>query len=258
LKNYLESEHYKILRQVFVHLIASREERYITSQYTSVYTGFECLVNGLAEYHEDAQLLKNNEHKRIVRKLKPVIDSQITNEDVAQNVKDKLGELRRRAFKDKLKRLIGRYKLEINNLWPCHLDPLEELYALVNRRNIYLHQGFMENVRVYAQDRNRLQLLLELWILKLLDCPNQSINHDWSRYMEFDNSEYDRSKVSQISKTQVEALKKKVKEVATLASQHHLAIYSKLHNHFKVARYTQIPQKSYSTVFDFLDEIAKA
>ena len=47
---------------------------------------------------------------------------------------------------------------------------------LIRRRNTYIHQGRIDDYGVHYVDLYRIQNLIELWILKLLDYPDTAIN----------------------------------------------------------------------------------
>jgi len=89
---------------------------------------------------------------------------------------DKLPELQRRSIRAQINLQLQKYQIDLETLWPQSTDTQEDLRLLVNRRNTYLHQGKMEDVGKYLQDIERLQVLLEAFILRVLECPDNCIN----------------------------------------------------------------------------------
>lgn len=138
LKNYESSPNYGTIHQAMIHLLVSHERAYIENRYTSAYTALECLVYGLG--------------------------------------REKTASFRRRSFPDRLGALLKEHNLDVIKLWPPNSDLSGELKSLARRRNVYFHEGKMEDHRVYLLDLNRIQNLIEIWILRLLDCPDEASN----------------------------------------------------------------------------------
>jgi hypothetical protein len=176
LDSYVSSSHYDTIRQTIVYLLVSCERAYIENEYTSVYIAFECLVYGLGKEHSKDLLLRSNQFKKLAKKLREVVRDSVQDEETVQRIIKKLPELRRCPFIDQLSDLLEEYDLDIAALWPPGIDVEEELRSLIKRRNVYLHQGRMEDVEAYVFDLDRLRSLVELWILKLLNCPDEALN----------------------------------------------------------------------------------
>jgi len=177
LLNHFESSPYRsTIHQAIVHLLVASERVYMANQYTSVYTAFECLVHSLAKRCAVDTLMGNSRFKKLSRRLRKVIRCSVQDGNAAEGVIKKLPELRRRVFGDQLSRLLDKCSLDIAKLWPPGVDVGEEIKGLIKRRNIYLHQGSMEDSDAYVYDLDRLRSLVELWILKLLGCPEEAVN----------------------------------------------------------------------------------
>ena len=68
-------------------------------------------------------------------------------------------------------KLLGKDKVAAERFWPSGADIEQELKDLLNRRNDFIHKGIFPSDEDYKNDTYRLQHLLELWVLRLLDCP---------------------------------------------------------------------------------------
>jgi hypothetical protein len=92
----------------------------------------------------------------------------------AEGVIKKLGELKRPAIKDRLNQLLQTYDLDKIKLKQSRTEISFELQSILSRRNTYIHTGAMDIVQ-HSLDLYLLQELIELWLLKLLDCPSSAI-----------------------------------------------------------------------------------
>lgn len=176
LTNYESSEHYSTLRQVMTHLLVSHERAYIENQYASAYTALECLVYGLDNDNNVGYLLGSNPFKKLSKKVRELIREEIPEDNVVEGINKKIPELRRRTFLEQLLIQAGKHGVDLTKLWPPGTDVEKELHALVKRRNVYIHQGKTEDSKIVLFDLNRIQNLVELWILKILGCPDKAIN----------------------------------------------------------------------------------
>lgn len=164
---------------VIVHLMMSHEDVYFENRYISAFTALESLVNILAEENRVYSILDDESFRSLKRELAGVIKKTIPGKgkkEIRAALYSKLMELSRRAFIEKLLVLKDRYGLQLDELWPAECDIDCELDRLVKRRNRYLHQGIMDNFEAYFYDLNRIQNIVELWILKLLHVPEQAVN----------------------------------------------------------------------------------
>lgn len=123
-------------------------------------------------------ILPSSDFKKLTRKLKSVIEKEIDDEDLQSGIINKLGELNRRSILDRLLKYIEKYKVPVEKLWKTGTDVKSELRKIIKRRNLYIHQGLIEDIEQYYDDSLRLRTLVELWILRLLDCPEDSINQN--------------------------------------------------------------------------------
>lgn len=176
LVNYEKSQYHDIIRQAIIHLLASHERAYLENQYVSAFTALECLVFGLGESNKINDILGANRFKKLSKKLRQLVRSEITDEMVAEDVIKKLPELKRRAFLDRVFMLIQKYDPDLKKLWPPDADIKMEMKRAIGRRNNFFHQGKIDDYDLLMYDLNRLQNLVELLILKVLDCPDEILN----------------------------------------------------------------------------------
>ena len=123
-------------------------------------------------------LIGKSPFQRIKRKVKEVLESELSSTELIEGVSKKIPELQRRSFIDQIFRQLERYQINLDMLWPNSNNEEigESLSALVKRRNVYLHQGRMEETENYSEDILRIQYLLEIWILRILDCSIDSVS----------------------------------------------------------------------------------
>ncbi|MCP4372222.1 MAG: hypothetical protein GY797_29500 [Deltaproteobacteria bacterium] len=157
-------------------LLVSHERAYLENQYVSAFTALECLVFGLSKGNQVNDILGANRFKKLSKKLRQLIRDEIQDETVAEDVIKKLPELKRRAFFDRLLILVQNYDLDLRKLWPPETDVEVELKRAIGRRNNFFHQGKVDDYDLLIYDLNRLQNLVELLILRILDCPVDILN----------------------------------------------------------------------------------
>lgn len=164
---------------IITHLMVSHEDVYLQNRYVSAFTALESLVNILAEDNQLYSILDDDSFKGLMQKLKTTVKETLPgkgNKNLRASLYSKLLELSRRALIEKLILLKDQYELQLSALWPEGSDIDFELDRLVKRRNNYLHQGTMDNPEAYLYDLNRIQNIVELWILRLLDVPQDAVN----------------------------------------------------------------------------------
>lgn len=184
LTNYEASPFHNTIRRAMINLLMSHERGYLEAQLGSIYAALEGLVDGLGENGRVTYLLGSSRFGKLAKKLREFIRDEIEDQGIAEGIIKKLPELRRRAFLDRLLKLIEKWDLDVTRLWPPGVDIPFELQQLIRRRDIYIHQGKMDDLNQYLFDFNRLQNLVELWILKLLDCPDTAVNpHALGRFV---------------------------------------------------------------------------
>lgn len=168
-----------VLDDIIIHLMMSHEDIYFENRYVSAFTALESLVNVLANENQLYAILDEASLGNLMKSLKNTVKEVMpgqSNIEIRASLYSKLLELGRRAFTEKLLLLKDRYGLQLNDLWPEGSDIDFELDRMVKRRNSYLHQGVIGNFEAYFYDLNRIQNIVELWILKLLGLPRDAVN----------------------------------------------------------------------------------
>lgn len=160
------------LKTVIYHLLMSHEQGYIESRYTNAYTALECLVSNLAREEGLDTILSDVQFAQLKQEVEDnVIRTQFAGEEnrkIRAALYRKVRELQRRAFSDTLLLLMDEYKVDISRLWPPNTNVGEAIKNIVSRRNRYIHEGRIVSGQILIYDLNRIQNLVELWVLKLL------------------------------------------------------------------------------------------
>jgi hypothetical protein len=149
---------------------------YIEPRIGIIYSALDGFMNGLDTDNQVAYQLGSSRFDKLSKKLRRLIREEVDEQEIADGIIKKLPELRRRSFVERLLMLIERYDLNVTKLWPPGADIASELQALVRRRNVYVHQGKIEDYGPYLLDLYRILNLIELWILKLLEYPDAALN----------------------------------------------------------------------------------
>lgn len=136
------------------------------------------MVAGLSSNgdEEAGNALSSKEFRELRKKLEVFIKDNISGEDAREGIIKKLGELNRRPILDRLLFLLRKYDVPVGKIWTSNTDVETELGKIIRRRNLYIHQGRIDDFKQYYDDYSKLRILVELWILRLLDCPDDSIN----------------------------------------------------------------------------------
>jgi hypothetical protein len=178
-----------VIHQTIPHLLKSREGGYFQGRLGSVYLALESLIDGLSEEGANTYLLNSSQFKRLSKKLSVLIKEEIAEQEVAEGIINKLAELRRRAFLDRLLFLFKKYHIDttldavldrlrhFNNYrlkYSSASDIVASLGDVLKRRNVHIHQGKLDSE--HNDDLMLLQSLVELWLLNLLGCPDAAIN----------------------------------------------------------------------------------
>jgi hypothetical protein len=174
--NYQASPFESAIRRTIPYILSSYERSYTEMRIGMAYLALESLVDGLSENSGLTNLLGSSRFKRLSKAVKQLIYDHVVDRETADGIAEKIGELRRRSFVDKFWKLAEETGFAVERLWPPGTDVQLELHELIKRRNFYIHQGTIDDYDLCYLDLYRLQKLVELWILKLLGCPDEAIN----------------------------------------------------------------------------------
>ncbi|MFN8432405.1 MAG: hypothetical protein U0V18_00195 [Anaerolineales bacterium] len=178
LENYESSQYKTTIRRTIPFLLMSYEQGYFESHIANTYAALETIVAGLSSNSNDDtnDSLASKDFKQLTGKIKAVINEEIDDEKIRDRIIGKLGDLNRRPILDRLMTLLDKHKVPLEKIWSSTTDIKAELGKIIRRRNLYIHQGRIDNFGQYYDDYSCLRILIELWILKLLECPEESIN----------------------------------------------------------------------------------
>lgn len=175
-KNYINSKYKGVISKAITHLLVTYEDGYIESQLISAYAALESMVDGISEIEGMSYTIGSNPFKRLCKDIEELINSHVEDPKSRERIMKKLPELRRQPFLERLFDLLEKQKVDMDPIWPKGVDKRSEFSALLSRRNALIHKGQFGNPQVTNFDLSRIQRLVELWILKLLDTPNEAIN----------------------------------------------------------------------------------
>jgi len=177
-QNFQASKYKTLIKRTIPFLTMSYEQGYFESHIANTYSALETMVAGLSS-DEDSEigiLLPKVEFRGLTKKLLGVIWTEVGDKAIRERMSGKLEELNRRPILDRLMALLETHRVPTDKLWPPNTDIKERLGKVLRRRNLYIHQGRIDDFGQYYDDYSRLRTLVELWILKLLDCPDEAIN----------------------------------------------------------------------------------
>jgi len=176
--NYTLSQFKGVIRQMIPYVLAAHETGYTETRLGLLYSALEALVSGLSDLDRNTGgILERSSFSKLAEKLSEVIRQEIQEEGAAKTIIKKLSTLNQRSYADRLLRLTENYSIDLTKLWPSGADIPSEVRALIRRRNAYIHQGKIDDHDLHILDLYRVQNLVELWILKLLDYPDTAINY---------------------------------------------------------------------------------
>ena len=183
--NYLASSYCALMKQAIIHLMMSYERGYFEAHLSGVYAAIECLVDGLSdkEGENDSYILPPQTFKSIIPEIKKLIESHINNQMSAKLIIKNIERLNKsstkpQGFAEKLIKALNHYNVNYKILWKKDTNIKEDLREIRKRRDFFIHQGKLENFNAYYSDFLLLRTVCELWILKLLDYPDEKINSD--------------------------------------------------------------------------------
>jgi len=184
LTNYTTSEYHGAIQRAIIYVLMSYEEAYFEAHMGMAYLALETLVAGLSPSREkgNTKLLASASFKLLATQLKQVISKEVNDKSIAigliENL-DKINSTKPRSFASRLLSLLQQYKVPINRLWPSGINIDKKVREIIGRRDSYIHEGEISDFDEYWYDFVRLRTLVELWILKLLNCPDDVIDQHY-------------------------------------------------------------------------------
>lgn len=189
LKNYKQLECKHVIQQSILYILKSYQDNYIEMRLGNAYSALETLVDGFSQKNNIANSLNNKEFQKLSKKLRQIIREELgENQKATDDIIKKLPELQRRTFIDRWIELLSIYHVDLSLDWllehsfasalrtyETSNDVLSALNLIMKRRNNYIHQGILDSDYCNA-DLRLIQTLTELWIIKLLGCPDEAID----------------------------------------------------------------------------------
>jgi hypothetical protein len=176
LTSYRTSILHSTIHEAIPHLIVSRELGFFEPSLGILYSALEGIIDGVSNSRNLSYTLGNSAFEKLSKVIRQAIREKVTDPLVQESIINKVGELRRRSFKDKLIDVINIYDIDPKKLWLTHENLKQELYAIISRRNNFIHQGKTEDKDAYIYDFLLLQNLVEMLILKILGCDEEKLN----------------------------------------------------------------------------------
>lgn len=175
-ENYRISPYKSVIDRTIPYLLTSYEDGYVETHLNNAYASLESMVAGIGSIFNQEFLLGSNPFKRLSKKIENLVQQEVEEAEIANGIIKKIPELRRRSFLDRLLFLLDQQRVNTKLIWPPGIDEPKEFHQLLTRRNLLIHTGTMDQNETWRFDLNRVQKLVELWILQLLDCPVDAIN----------------------------------------------------------------------------------
>lgn len=176
--NYSQSEFKEIIKRAINYLLSTYEYGYRESHYSSAYSALETIVNGTAD-ENTLYILTKPDFKKLKGALTYLIETETSTSEVADDIKKKLQELRRRSFADKVLLIAKTHNIDLSKIWKEPGDIEKQIREVFRRRNALIHNGLITNNSQHQLDFFRIRKLALLLILKLLGCPTEAINGHW-------------------------------------------------------------------------------
>jgi hypothetical protein len=183
--NYEQSKYKDAIRRAIMHVLVSFDDGgYFETNIGVSYLAIETLVAGLSsdKNKSDNKIITDHNFGDLTTKIKQTISQEISDTNTAAKIIkniEKLNYAESPSLADRLLSLLRQYNVPLERLWPPGTKVDTELRKIIRRRNLYIHKGEVDNFDQYLYDFARLRTLVELWILKLLDCPDDVINKDY-------------------------------------------------------------------------------
>jgi hypothetical protein len=180
LTNYTNSKHQKAIQRAIMYILISYEEAYFEAHIGIVYLALETLVADLSPSRakENTKLVETTSFKHLTEKLEQVIHQEVKDENIALKLIEnliKINSTKSPSLANRLLLLLQQHKVPLNRLWPSGVNIEKKLREIIGRRDLYIHKGEIGDFDEYLYDFARLRTLVELWILKLLNCPEDAI-----------------------------------------------------------------------------------
>jgi hypothetical protein len=157
------------------------ERGYLETDIGISYLALETLVSGIyPDLQENiSNLLSKDEFGDLAVQLEKIIREKNLDSEIVQKIIGRLEKLnlaKSNTLSERVILILDTYQVPWKNLWPKDTEVIIELSRIIDRRNEYIHEGRIDDFDVYLFDFARIRHLVELLILKLLECPDDVID----------------------------------------------------------------------------------
>jgi hypothetical protein len=181
LTNYTNSKYRDAIQRAIMYILMSYEKAYFEAYIGIIYLALETLVAGLSvsREKENTKILDATSLKQLLDQLERAIRQETKDEKAALGLIDNLVKINFRkspSLANRLFSLLQQSGVPLKRLWPSGVNVEKKLREIIGRRDLYIHKGEIGDFDEYLYDFERLRTLVELWILKLLNCQDDAIN----------------------------------------------------------------------------------
>ena len=161
------------LASAIIYTVAGYDSTFADSRIANAYTAIEAVVSGLTEHDESAYTISKPLFKKLAKKLRTNItefaDTVKIDPLMATAITNKLPELRRRPIIDQVVDCIREHDIAWKDIWPDGVELRGAIGKLYKRRNRFIHSGQLGNVGQASVDAERLLIITERLIFRLLN-----------------------------------------------------------------------------------------
>ena len=140
IKNFRASHNRELIKQSLPYIISSYEDGYMESHIVNAFFALEGMVNSLGGEKKINTILKASSFEKLAKSIRGLISNSEYEEDVKALINEKIAELNRRSFTNKLMFLLNEYKVNAELVWPANTNQEEGFHEIVNRRNNLIAQ----------------------------------------------------------------------------------------------------------------------
>jgi hypothetical protein len=159
------------LKSILDYYITAQEEKLLESSFLILFVVLEALVYQFSPEENVQMNLQRKQFKELTKKIKPIILKFCDEEGVEKDlVLKKLPELQRVPIKENLERLIEKYEIYTDDLYPVS----KEKFKFIKMRNNLIHKGKISDYYEFFKDKRKLQILVERIILRILGWEKRS------------------------------------------------------------------------------------
>jgi hypothetical protein len=179
--NFQNSPHQQSILRAIKQLVLSYDDGYLESNLGYVYGALECLVNSVDyDGRISGPIIQKKDFSRLKHEVINSIKNHVADEQASEATIARIDSLNNRgsrgSFSSRLLRSLTDCKVEVKQLFPQHTVISHKLDEINLRRNEFIHEARLDYPVDYYIDFERYRIIAELWILKLLQYPDEQVN----------------------------------------------------------------------------------